>query len=394
MTPLDKILKGLKQQLQPDLLDEQQRQQEIESAVEKYLKKWGKTSNQDELYHSIDKLAERLVESGLDSLPLFKLAWERNPQDKVLLLKVSQELLKRGIKTKEAINIYRAAAEVEPNKFPLLEFVANYYRENNFLYELMLVDEQIVDTFEEYEKIVQNGSEDEKLKLVDIEWVKAGKLYEQAKQELLPLCLMAKRKDKRAMALYRKALEEDPENIEVLELLTDALLQQKCKDAEALEIYEYYLAYKPDSCEVILLLSQAYRLQQRETEAIALLEAHYRSHPQDVQCLEEIVNYYLNQPETNEKVLAYFKAYLKTHPKNTEVLKRIAEFYADIQQCDAEAVDYYRRYLPYTKEPSRFLSLIAHYSFRNERWHEAIEVFEKLYKSGQREKNIILPLAS
>lgn len=394
MAPLDKILKGLKQQLQPDLLDEQQRQQEIETAVEKYLKKWGKTSNPDELYHSLNKLAERLTESGLDSLPLFKLAWEKNQQDKVLLLKVAKELFKRGVINKESIHIYRSAAEVEPNKFPLLECVANYYRENNFLYELMLVDEQIVDTFEEYEKIMQNGSEDEKLKLVDVEWVKAGKLYEQAKQELLPLYLMVKRKDKRAMALYRKALEEDPENIEILELLIDALLQQKCTDPEALEIYEYYLAYKPDSCEVILLLSQGYRSQNRQSEAIALLEAHFRAHPKDVQCLEEIVNYYLQQPETTEQTITYFKAYLKNHPQNIEILKRVAEFYADIQQCDAEAIEYYRRYLPHTKEPARFLSLIAHYSFRNERWHEAIDVFEKLYKSGQREKNVVLPLAS
>ncbi|MCD6384571.1 protein kinase [Candidatus Sumerlaeota bacterium] len=394
MVSLNKIVTHLKHQIQRDLQDKAFRQREIDAAIKRYIKRWIANNRSPDLYQPLEKLAKELEANGLDSLELFKVAWEKNPDDSNLLLRISRTLLGRGNKSKEALNYYKIAVEHEPNKFIFFEAVADYYRENSMIYELMLTNEQIVDTFERYQEIMESGTDEEKLQLVDVDWSRAGQLYETAKQELLDLYLNLGRKDKRASALYTEVLRADPENIDVLEMLVEGLLKQKRTDPEALEVYEHYLAYKPDARHVIYLLSKGYLEQSRDKEAIALLEGCYRSHPDDHASLEQITNYYLAQTDLPEEALYYLKEYAKLHPQNHSVLRRIVTFYARAQRSDSEAVSYYKRYLPLTNKPDKFLVLIAQHYYREKNWLEAIEILERLYNLGHRDRNTILQLAT
>lgn len=394
MVSFNKIVTHLKQQIQRDLQDRKFRQTEINAAIKKYLKKWSANEKPPALYQPLEKLAKELESNALDSLELFKQAWQQNPDDIDLLLKVSRTLLERGDKSKESLTYYKTAVEYESNRFKYLEVIAEYYRENGMIYELMLTNERIVDTFEQCREIMETGTEEEKLKLVDVEWTQAGKLYEQAKQELLNLYLNLGRKDNRASALYREVLKEDPENIDVLKLLVEGLIAQNRTDPDALEVYEHYLAYKPDARQVISLLSKGYFEQGRDHEAITLLEADYRAHPDDNASLEQIINYYMTQTELSENALYYLKEYAKLHPNNESVLRRIVTFYLRAERSDSEAVSYYKRYLPFTEQPEKYLRLIAQFYYREKNWLEVIETLEKLHRLGYKDRETIFQLAT
>ncbi len=394
MEQFSKILTRLKHQIQRDLHDKECRSHEFDAVVQRYLKKCSSARRDESRFAPLDKLAEELESAGIDSLELYKQAWDRNTDDSELLLKVSRTLLSRGDNSKESMVYYKAAADIEDNKFPLFEKLRSFYRKNGMIYELMLINEKIVDTFESYVATVQSGTDKEKLKLAEVNWENAGRLKDAAKGELLQVYINLGRKDKRAAALYKEALENDPDNVEIIELLAEIAAGDTRTDPEALRIYEQYVAYKSDDRNVIILLSKGYLKEGNEREALSLLENHVNRFPDDAECLQMIVSYYMKQPKIDENAVHFLKQYFQAHPQDLDVLVRIVDFFTSNKRTDEEAVSYYKRMLPIAENPDTYLFLIARHYYDHQSWLDAIEVFEQLYTHGNREPQLIKEMAT
>jgi protein O-GlcNAc transferase len=152
---------------------------------------------------------------------------------------------------------------------------------------------------------------------------------------LLARAEMAQGRYRPAYQQLRKALQVDPDNIDVF-----YYLQQVCQDLSQNE-YQILLALTPDSARAHQFLGESYRSEGNTVRALEEYQAALQGNPRSVEVLNALGDLELARFRPQEAI-SYFSRATKIDPRDVRALSGLGAAHVARQEID-RAIEYFRR---------------------------------------------------
>ncbi len=145
----------------------------------------------------------------------------------------------------------------------------------------------------------------------------------------------------KALPLYRKLQEEKPDSVQVLNRIISIHMLKQEPD-KALELVDSFLAKYPEETGAVLIKAKIYQSQGylELAENVLLPEAEKGK---EIAPLLMLAGVY-QMKKDNEKVALYYEKALSLEPENIGILMKVADFYLENEKYH-KAIDYYEKVL-------------------------------------------------
>jgi len=391
------IVTRFKSKFKRDISDPRQRDLIVEDALRQFEKKMETagekgSASREEAFALLDQLAFKYESKKLDSLDIYKKAYEKFPQEIGLLRAIVGLLRARDAKNKLAIHYYQKLSEYEPENFQILALLVDCYRENIEQVPLMLTYERIVKKYREMDNAQRWGTEP------GPNWDFIKSQYKSTIHKLGEIYAEMGRNDEEALSIYREIIHADEPNVIAIKILAQSLVEKGRTDKEAMEVYELYLAFEPFDRNVRFLLTKAFLSSERIEEGLTILKNLCRENPDDAEALDFLIQYHVEHNIVNEESAPFFLTYLERHPEDKKILTVVAAHFAGQGSLSEQAVALYKRYVtlssPHPSEKVVFYELLGRYYQNLQSWANVIEMYGKIRQIDPRSKEVIIPLAT
>ena len=391
------IITRFKSRFKRDISDPRQRDLIVEDTLRQFEKKMETagekgSASQEEAFALLDHLAFEYESKKLDSLDIYKKAYEKFPQENGLLRAIVGLLRARDAKNKLAIHYYQKLSEYEPENFQILALLVDCYRDNIEQIPLMLTYERIVKKYREMDDSQRWGVEP------GPNWDFIKSQYQSALHKLGEIYAEMGRNDEEALSIYREIIHAEEPNVNAIKILAQSLVEKGHMDKEAMEVYELYLAFEPFDRNVRFLLTKAFLSSERAEEGLTILKNICRENPDDAEALDFLIQYQIEQNIMNEESAPFFLTYLERHPEDKKILTVVAAHFAGQGSLSEQAIALYKRYITlpalHPSEKVVFYELLGRYYQNIQSWSSVIEVYGKIRQINPHSKEVIIPLAT
>ena len=184
-----------------------------------------------------------------------------------------------------------------------------------------------------------------------------------------------------AIAIYREIMDAEPDNTENLIAFGDLMVEME-NYSYAVLLYNKYLSLKPEDLKIRKLVIDIYKSVGSDNYAIEECIEFLKNNPNNTEILLELAELYRINKIEQEEMLVMEKI-VNLEPDNTSFLDRIMELYMSLgkyeKAYDLLANSYFK---DYSSEKKAYIYLNA------EKYEEAIEIYEELYRENPSEDNL------
>ena len=259
----------------------------------------------------------------------------------------------------EAVADYQRAAELHPTFRPALEALAQLYRQQGEW-------QALVGVLQRQARLLPPGASKAALlqaigglweaqlgtpaRAIDFyrEACELSPTYEPAREALLRL-LLAEERTEEAIAIYRRALEQEPEagsRIALLKSLADVLERRAGDDARAIECYEQVLERSRDDAESLDALARLYERSARYAELVDIYERISNATEDKgyaVGCLYEAASIVELHLAPDHDVAPIYRRIVELKPDERPALDALAQVYMTASDHEGVAAALERR---------------------------------------------------
>jgi predicted Zn-dependent protease len=370
----------------PDFKDPRIRREAIANAVDLYQEEFNRTGDGAASRAPLDELAIQFRERDIPTLDIYQQAYSRNKRDTEMLKFLVGEFSSRDPDSKEAVELYWALTVAEPSELNHYFRLVNHYRDSKDPTTLTRIEEQIVERYGQIERGELQPSANPAANL---------NIFEMALEDLASTYAELGRTDKRAMVVYSRQLEADPQNNELMVMLARCYAEQGRRDEEALRTYEAWFVIDPQDMTLLQALIATYQALGRQEQAVVLMEHVYHQSPEeDQELLGRIVDYYRSRGVVNDANIGYLKRYADVDPRDRQVQRMVANYYAVRENASEEAAGFYERALGEPPSDWSFRLFLARRYMDDDRWDETFDLLDALRGTPLMRGSVLLAYAA
>ena len=284
------------------------------------------------------------------AMAIFRRALELNPKAPELLIAVGQGFIQAGREDQEAVEVYLKGLAARPDEETILRHVARIGGKQG--------DDAL--TIRAVEKLLDLGHASRELTL-----------------QLAEAYCRARKLDGRAEAVYRDALQFQPDHATIADQLAAIYAAQRRTDPEAVALFEAVFQRHPARRDVGKQLARAYAEAEMADRALALARSLLAAEPHDVE-LNKLAAHASASLDQMDGAIAGFEQVLARNPEDMETLTRLAALYGRKRRQDAEAIDIYQRAIREQPANVEIHAALARAWAAQQAWDQAVGAVQHL----------------
>lgn len=376
-----------------NLLDEREREQAIQDAIEMCLKareKAGDPPNPAETDAVFDDLLDAFDKAGLDPVRVWRAADTAFPDNPRWLEALAARALADKATDRDTLQILHRQSERDPENLPLLLRLTECYEATGDEYMLAHVSAQCL----KLAKTLRERNPQSLPRGINRDLCDA--LVEDLSQKLARMYLAMNREDDEAMELYVKAIDQDATQVDYLGVVARKFMADGRTDPKAVEVYETALAFDMDNRPLQRFLGRLYLTAGRSLEGLGILRRLVATAPDDAQARDTLIGFLVDHRDLWEGGdIALLLAHLKANPGAMPALKSLTDHFMATEDLGDQAAEVYRLAAGRGIARSRCLRLLARRQVDRKEWKLVIENLEQVAQSeGGYSPDLIVPLAT